>query len=210
MSYADQKMGGNRLVVLIIVAALHVVLAYGLVTGLAFEAVKQVTKRVTTIDIEEPDEPEVEPPPPPPEQKQVAPPPVAPPPPISVAPAPPQIVTTPVILPPKPSAPPPPPPAAPPKPPVPRGNPGSWAGPDDYPSRALREEREGVTRFTVTVDADGKVANCQVTGSSGHADLDEATCKNISRRGRFKPSTDSNGNPVTGTWSSAVRWQMPR
>ena len=77
MSYADQKMGGNRLVVLIIVAALHVVLAYGLVTGLAFEAVKQVTKRVTTIDIEEPDEPEVEPPPPPPEQKQVAPPPVA-------------------------------------------------------------------------------------------------------------------------------------
>ena len=54
MSYADQKMGGNRLVVLIIVAALHVVLAYGLVTGLAFEAVKQVTKRVTTIDIEEP------------------------------------------------------------------------------------------------------------------------------------------------------------
>ena len=166
MSYADQKMGGNRLVVLIIVAALHVVLAYGLVTGLAFEAVKQVTKRVTTIDIEEPDEPEVEPPPPPP--------------------------------------------AAPPKPPVPRGNPGSWAGPDDYPSRALREEREGVTRFTVTVDTNGKVASCQVTGSSGHADLDEATCKNISRRGRFKPSTDSNGNPVTGTWSSAVRWQMPR
>jgi len=207
MSYADQKMGGNRLVVIIIVAALHVVLAYGLITGLAFEAVKQVTKRVTTIDIEEEKEPEVEPPPPPPEQRQVAPPPVAPPPPISVAPAPPQIVTTPVILPPRPAPPPPPPP---PKPPVPRGNPGNWAGPDDYPSRALREEREGVTRFTVTVDTNGKVASGQVTGSSGHADRDEATCKNLSRRGRFKPSTDSNGNKVTGTWSSAVRWQMPR
>jgi len=208
MAYADQTTSGNRVVAFIVVAALHVLLGYGLVTGLAFEAAKKVAQRVTTIDIEEPEEPEVEPPPPPPEQKQVAPPPVAPPPPISIAPAPPQIVTSPVILPPPPSAPPPPPP--PPKPPVPRGNPGSWAGPDDYPSRALREEREGTTRFTVTVDTSGRVSNCQVTRSSGHADLDEATCSNISRRARFKPAVDSHGNEVVSTWSSAVRWQMPR
>ena len=93
---------------------------------------------------------------------------------------------------------------------TPRGNPGSWATTDDYPSRALREEREGVTRFSVTVDARGRVSNCQVTGSSGHPDLDEAACRAITRRARFEPATDGNGDPTTGSYSNSVRWQIPR
>lgn len=96
-----------------------------------------------------------------------------------------------------------------PKDPSPRGQPGNWASPRDYPSRALREEREGTTRFRVSVSADGRVASCQVTGSSGHPDLDETTCKLIERRGRFTPATDGNGQNTTGTWSSAVRWEIP-
>ena len=91
----------------------------------------------------------------------------------------------------------------------PRGNPGRWATPNDYPSRALREEREGVASFTVTVDTDGRVTSCRITRSSGHDDLDEATCKNIERRARFRPATDGNGQETTGTWSSSVRWQIP-
>ncbi|QYU70222.1 energy transducer TonB [Leptolyngbya sp. 15MV] len=84
------------------------------------------------------------------------------------------------------------------------------ANPNDYPSRALREEREGVTRFTVNVGADGRVTSCQVTGSSGHADLDETTCRLIQRRGRFNPATDGEGNAVADRWSSAVRWEIPQ
>ena len=95
------------------------------------------------------------------------------------------------------------------KDPEPRGNPGRWATPNDYPSRALREEREGVASFTVTVDTDGRVTSCRITRSSGHDDLDEATCKNIERRARFRPATDGNGQETTGTWSSSVRWQIP-
>ena len=213
MAYADQSMSGNRLTALIIVALIHVALGYGLVTGLAFEAYKKVAERVTTIDIEEEKPPE-EPPPPPPEQKQAPPPPVAPPPPISIAVAPPPIQT--VITPPPPApivlAPPaaPPAPVCKPQAPSPRGNPGSWASPDDYPSRALREEREGVTRFTVTVGGDGRVASCNVTGSSGHSDLDQTTCSLIQKRGRFKPPAPCEGQPGTATWSSAVRWQIPK
>ena len=101
-----------------------------------------------------------------------------------------------------------PPPKFTPKDPTPRGNPGRWASNRDYPRRALREEREGVTRFRLTVGADGRVTNCQVTGSSGHSDLDEETCKLMQRRGRFNPATDGNGQDTTGTWSSAVRWQV--
>ena len=103
----------------------------------------------------------------------------------------------------------PPPPRFTPKDPAPRGNPGRWASARDYPSRALREEREGVTRFRVNVNADGRVTNCSVTGSSGHSDLDDTTCKLISRRGRFNAATNGEGNEVAGTWSSAVRWEIP-
>ncbi|MXP48028.1 TonB family protein [Altererythrobacter luteolus] len=220
MAYADQEMSGNRIIALIIVALIHIAVGYVLVTGLAYEAVKKAVERVTTVDIDEP-EPEPEEPPPPEEIPESSPPPiVAPPPPINIAPAPPPVRTQPTIPPPAPIAvrvpppappapPPPPPPAFQPKDPTPRGNPGSWASPRDYPSRALREEREGVTRFRVTVNADGRVTNCQITGSSGHSDLDETTCKLITRRGRFRPATDGNGQETTGTWSNAVRWQIP-
>lgn len=221
MAYADQEMSGNRIIALIIVALIHIAVGYVLVTGLAYEAVKKAVERVTTVDIDEP-EPEPEELPPPPEEiPESSPPPiVAPPPPINIAPAPPPVRTQPTIPPPAPIAvrvpppappapPPPPPPAFQPKDPTPRGNPGSWASPRDYPSRALREEREGVTRFRVNVDANGRVTNCQITGSSGHPDLDETTCKLITRRGRFRPATDGNGQETAGTWSNAVRWQIP-
>lgn len=211
MAYADQKTSGNRVIALVIVALLHVLLGYGLVTGLAFEAVKKVAQRVTTIDIKEEPEPEPQLPPPPPPKEAPPPPVVAPPPPINIAPAPPVIQTAPVapVIQPKPVVTAPPPPKFTPKPPQPRNNPGSWATPDDYPTRAMRENRAGVARFTVTVGADGKVQSCQVTSSSGHADLDEATCKYVTRRARFKPATDGEGNPTTGTYSNAVRWQIP-
>jgi protein TonB len=215
MAYADQQMSGNRIIALIIVALMHVVLGYALVTGLAFEAVKKVAARVTTIDIEEEKKPE-EPPPPPPEQKNVPPPPIAPPPPISINTRPPEIITAPIAPPPAPIVLAPPPPSAPPPPRVqpkgatPKGNPGSWATPDDYPSRALREDREGVTRFQVSVGPDGKVQSCSVTGSSGHPDLDDATCKLVTRRARFNPATDGEGHPTSGSYSNSVRWQIPK
>ena len=215
MAYADQSTSSNRVIALVVVALLHVLLGYGLVTGLAFEAVKKVAQRVTTIDIEEEkEEPELPPPPPP---KDAPPPPVvAPPPPINISPAPPPIQTVREAPPPPPiqiptaAPPPPPPPRVTPKAPQPRNSPGSWATPDDYPTKAMREDRSGVTRFTVTVDADGKVSSCQVTGSSGHSDLDDATCKLVTRRARFKPATDGEGNPTSGSYSNAVRWQIPQ
>ena len=70
MAYADQKMSTNKLVALIIVAILHVLVAYALVTGLAYSAVKKLKERVETFDVEEEKPPEEEPPPPPPDQPQ--------------------------------------------------------------------------------------------------------------------------------------------
>lgn len=215
MAYADQKMSGNRVTALIIVALIHVLVGYALVTGLAYEAAKKVIQKVTTVDIKE--EVKKEEPPPPPPKKDLPPPPiVAPPPKVNLAP-PPQmtVVSEPppapppmVVLPPAPAAPPP--PRFTPKGAQPKGNPGNWATTNDYPSRALREEREGTTGFRVTVGPDGRVTDCSITSSSGHADLDAATCDNVRRRARFTPATDGEGNPTSGSYSNRVRWVIPK
>jgi protein TonB len=216
MAYADQQMSGNRIIAIIIVALIHIAFIYALVTGLAYSAMKKAIERVTTVDINEPPPPPPDTPPPP--EPDRPPPPVAPPPPLNISIAPPPIQVTPNIPPPAPvirivppAAPPaPPPPRFTPKGAVPKGNPGSWATTDDYPSRALREEREGVTRFTVSVSAEGRVTNCSVTGSSGTPELDDAACRAITRRARFTPATDGEGNPTSGTYSNSVRWQIPK
>lgn len=221
MAYADQEVSGNKIAAFVVVALLHLALGYALVTGLAYEGFKQVVKKVTTVDIKK-DEPKKEPPPPP--KKMAAAPPIVVPPPmvkdLSSAP-PPQDFTTSPQPPPPPALPPAPPgpAAAPPPPPQPKftpksaqpkGNPGNWATTNDYPTRALREEREGVTGFRVSVGTDGRATGCDVTSSSGSADLDQATCSNVMRRARFTPATDGEGNPTTGSYSSRVRWVIPK
>ena len=215
MAYADQQMSGNKITALIIVALIHIVVGYALVTGLAFSAARQIIKRVTTVDIKEPEKPK-EPPPPPPKQLNIPPPIVAPPVKIDVNVAPPPVEVVPVAPPPPPvfvapaPVPAPPPPRFQPKQPQPKGSPANWATSNDYPSRALREEREGVTGFRVTVGTDGKVVECQVTSSSGSPDLDQATCDNVRRRARFQPATDGEGNPTTGSYANRIRWVIPK
>lgn len=221
MSYADQPTMSTRKVVAIgLVALLHALLGYAFITGLAYNVVKKIAADTKVFDVaEEPPPPEETPPPPPPEQK-VEPPPVVVPPPIVQAPtvsaAPvianvPKAPAAPVITPTAPPAPPPPP-----KPSVAaraseRGNAATWVTTEDYPSRALREEREGVTAVAWDVDATGKVVNCRVTASSGSPDLDDAACKNITRRGRYKPAQDASGSPIGDTgFTRRVRWQIPK
>lgn len=95
------------------------------------------------------------------------------------------------------------------RPATPRGNPGTWVTSNDYPSRALREELEGTTRFRLIVSADGRTSHCEVRESSGSLALDQTTCSTIRRRARFNPAIDHQGAAIEGSWTSAVRWQIP-
>jgi len=217
MAYADQEVSGNRIAAFVVVALLHLALGYALVTGLAYEGFKAVVKKVTAVDIKKEEKKEEKPPPP---KKVEAPPPiVAPPPKIninSVAP-PVQVVTTPppaapvvpVIVPAPPSAPPAPPPKAQVKQGVPKGNPGNWVTNNDYPTRALRENRSGTTGFRLTFGPDGRPTSCDITASSGSPDLDSTACSLLMRRAKFQPGQDSEGNPTGGSWSSRFRWVIP-
>jgi periplasmic protein TonB len=221
MSYADRDRTAENTVGLVTSSVLLGLLVFGLATAFAAEGFRAIVKKVTTVDIKK-DEPKKDEPPPPPPKKAAAPPIVAPPVKMNLSPAPPpvQTVDTPpppappvaVPLPPGPAAapPPPPPPKFTPKAATPKGNPGNWATTNDYPSRALREEREGSTGFRVTVGADGRVTGCSVTSSSGSSDLDDATCSNVTRRARFNPATDGEGQPTSGSYSGRVRWVIPK
>ncbi|MGB7409103.1 MAG: energy transducer TonB [Pontixanthobacter sp.] len=93
--------------------------------------------------------------------------------------------------------------------PTPIGSPGLWASSKDYPPSALREDREGISRFSLVVDASGSATECAITESSGSVDLDETTCKLLLQRAKFEPARGVDGAPVESTWDNAVRWQIP-
>jgi TonB family protein len=84
--------------------------------------------------------------------------------------------------------------------------PGAFVTFDDYPARALREGREGIVGFRAAFDASGAVVGCEIIASSGHADLDEETCRLVRRRGRFTPAPAGTGLRY---YESRVRWQIP-
>jgi protein TonB len=78
---------------------------------------------------------------------------------------------------------------------------------DDYPASAQRAEAEGTTRITVSVGPDGRATGCSVTGSSGNSALDSTACSLAQRRFRFSPAT-RDGQPIAGSYSTSVRWQL--
>lgn len=92
---------------------------------------------------------------------------------------------------------------------APRGNPGGWVTNNDYRTRWINEGLTGTARFTVSIDANGKVTGCTITRSSGHAALDDATCSLITRRAKFTPARDGSGKAAAGSYSSSVNWSIP-
>lgn len=91
----------------------------------------------------------------------------------------------------------------------PRNDATRWVTTSDYRSRWIREEMTGVVAYRVGIGTDGGVDNCSVTRSSGHAQLDEATCKLVSHRAKFDPARNTKDQKVTGSYSGSVLWQLP-
>lgn len=94
-------------------------------------------------------------------------------------------------------------------PPTPIGSSSAWFTEADYPVVAMREEREGVVSYDLTVGSDGSVVGCEASGPPGGADLERATCDAIIARARFKPATNEAGQPVVGEVSGSIRWILP-
>lgn len=77
----------------------------------------------------------------------------------------------------------------------------------DYPP-GLEESGIGQTitlQFTVTPD--GRATGCTVLQSSGNPRLDDATCRAIERRYRYRPSRDAYGTAVPSTVVEDHTWR---
>jgi len=202
-----------------VVIALHIVVGWALVNGLARKVVEVIKAPIETKIIEE-----VKPPPPPPENlppppKNLPPPPSFVPPPevvVTPPPVPQQTITTTTIVPP-----PAPPvviaPTTPEAPPAPR--PAVRAAVIDmkscdepsYPAAAAKADATGITKIRFTVDAEGRVAKADIERSSGssreHRLLDRLAVDALSRC-RFKPGTDENGRAVGATTFVEYVWKL--
>lgn len=222
MSYVSQS-HANRPAAVAGVIAIHAGLGAIIVLGLQTNVVNLITDGpVAAFDVKD----EVEPPPPPPppvDEPQVDP--VTPP--LYVPPAPIPLPTKPnfvdttselppmtdevilKVLPPVRETPPVKPTGIPAVGASPRNNPGAWVTDADYKSRWIREGLSGTARFKLEIGSNGRVESCQITQSTGHPALDEATCDLVSRRARFDAAKDTTGTSTRGTYSNAVRWQMP-
>lgn len=228
MDFAEQQRNpGKHAVGFGIVVAMHLVLGWALVSGLAQRMVEVIKAPIETKIIEE-----VKPPPPPPPENLPPPPKFAPPPPSFVPP--PEVVVNPpptpapqittVTTPPPPApvtiAPPPPPVVAPPAPPSPPrvaarpaiANAKDCAPtPDDYPAAARRAEATGTTNVRFRVGADGKLAGAEITKSSGatreHKMLDRLAMSKLSEC-KFTPGIDENGRPVGATFDVEYVWKL--
>jgi periplasmic protein TonB len=171
----------------VLTAAFHVLLVYGLITGLARSVVEVIKGPIETKIIEEIEEKKDEPPPPPPKFDK-PPPPFVPPPEIAIsteAPAATAITQATTVRPPAPVV------AAPTAPKQIRGR--NYQ--PEYPPSSKRAGEEGSVILQVYVGLDGKVTEAKVATSSGFEKLDEAAVKEALRSWKYSPATQG-GKPV--------------
>lgn len=215
------------------VIAVHVLIAFALITGLAGRAVVHVSDSLKTFEVlPDPPPPPAEPPP----AKAKAPDKAA-------APPAPRAVATPVVAPLREVRLPDPPPIA--AAPVAgegsaaasgaaeagsgtgAGDSGTGAGgggdggganraqriagalrDQDYPRPARRLGAQGSVAIAFIVRIDGRVEQCELLSSSGNADLDATTCRLVEKRFRYRPASDPAGRPVASRVQTVYTWSL--
>ena len=202
-----QQNNSRRLAVLGVIVAFHILLGYGLVSGLARKVVEVIAPPLVTDIIEEMKEENKPPPPPPPQMER---PPVEVPPPEVSIDIPMESTTTAITdvtdkpLPPAP----PPPPAA--KGPSVKARIDGKRFPnseDYYPPSAKRLGQEGRPAVTVCIGPNGKLTGePRIATSSGVEALDTGAIK-LAKAGRYIPAS-TDGVPVESCISFIVKFEL--
>jgi periplasmic protein TonB len=200
----DSTFLSRRAIVLVAIILLHVLLAYGLATGLARRAMEIIAPPIQTTIVEEVQQHDLPPPPPPPEFER---PPVDVPPPdinIDIPAEPPptaitQVENTPVNKAPPPAH------ASNKTNPSPGKNFPNSA--DYYPAASMRLGEEGVATVHACIGPNGRLSEePSIAKTSGSARLDEGALK-LSKAGHYNPGTED-GKPVTACINFGIRFQL--
>ncbi len=202
MSYHAQKSTGQRSFGLFFVIGFHILLIYGLASGLAGNVSTKISEVLQTKVVEEikPDE-VVEPPPPPPDTK-IPPPDFVPPPSFDFVPDAPANSTAIVAV-----------QSTTAKPVVepstitrPKQTKKGLSNPD-YPQASIRLGEEGVVGVNLYITEDGRVAEAKLEKSSGFERLDEAVIKHVPRSWKFIPCMQGD-KPVACWYPMNVRMKI--
>jgi periplasmic protein TonB len=201
MSYHAQKSTGQRSFGLLFVIVFHILLIYGLASGLAGDISSKVAEVLETKVVEE-EKPEevVEPPPPPPDTK-IPPPDFVPPPQFDFVPDAPvnstaiKAVQSTTAKPVEQTA-------------IsrPKQTKKGLTNPD-YPSASLRLGEEGVVGVNLYIGEDGRVIEAKLEKSSGFERLDEAVLKHVPRSWKFIPCMQGE-KPVACWYPMNVRMKI--
>jgi periplasmic protein TonB len=200
----DVSFLSRRAIVLIAIILLHVLLAYGLATGLARKAIELIAPPIQSDIIEEVQQHDLPPPPPPPEFER---PPVEVPPPdinidVPVEPTQSTAITD-VTDKPQPKAPP---PHASNKtnPTTGKNFPNSA---DYYPAASMRLGEEGSAVIHACVAPTGKLSeDPTIAKTSGSSRLDEGAIK-LAKAGHYVAGTED-GKPTTGCFNMSIKFQL--
>lgn len=87
-------------------------------------------------------------------------------------------------------------------------NPASWISSDDdlpWPSRGFRSG-QGVLRYTLLIDEEGRAEDCEVESSTGVRRFDRQACRILIDRARFVPARGTDGEAAKARYTSSVRF----
>lgn len=203
-----QQNNSRRMTVLAVIVGFHILLAYGLVSGLARQVVEVIAPPLETDIIEEIQQEDKPPPPPPPQMER--PPVEVPPPEVTIdipMDAPPTTAITDVTDRPVPPAPPPPPA---PKGPTVKAKIDARRFPnseDYYPASAKRLGQQGNPAVRVCVGPNGRlVGEPTIAASSGIEALDQGAIK-LAKAGRYIAG-QSDGQPVEDCFAFRVKFEL--
>jgi len=84
-----------------------------------------------------------------------------------------------------------------------------WITSEDSPPEALWAWHEGTTRVRYIIGRDGRIRDCTIVQSSGHAELDERSCALLTERGRFHPGLGSDAQPTEDWRIQNITWRIP-
>ena len=200
----DASFISRRAVVLVVIILLHVLLAYGLATGLARRAMEIIAPPIQANIVEDVQQHELPPPPPPPEFEK---PPVDVPPPDINIEVPVESTTTAITQvenTPKVNTPPPAPKAAGTPPSTGKNFPNSA---DYYPPASMRLGEEGVVVVHACVGPNGRLSEePSIAKTSGSSRLDEGGIR-LAKAGHYNRGTEE-GKPTTSCFNFGIKFQL--
>ena len=79
---------------------------------------------------------------------------------------------------------------------MPAASPATWVTNSDYPADQQMRGEQGIVNFRLSVDEKGAVSACHIQQSTRPAKFDEIVCRALTRRAKFHPALDAQGNAL--------------